>query len=491
MFESVMPCPVVGDGSLRETVLAGPGGSLGSGVDRAGILSVIASPRAVAAAAARVDCPRLRRCCLSVQVTTVVVVGLCLFCGQGCDLVLARLWPLLAGMDPALVMRGAVSAAAVSRARARLPVGVLRALFEAGAAAGRWAGAVRVFDRVVVAVDGTVMDLPAGGTNTERFAVPAGGRFPQARMVTLVCCGTRRVLAAALDSVAVSEQALWDRLTGHLTAGMILLGDRNFFSMNRWRTAAATGADLAWRVKNGARSLPVDHTRSRPLPDGSVLVVLRESTRMLAARRKAIGDRTAPRLEQITARLVEFTVTVTDQAGRSTRSRFRVLTTLLDPATAPAGQIAECYACRWEAETTYRMIKTVLRGPGRRLRGQSPDLAEQELWGLLAVHNALVDHAVAAAVDLDIEVDQISYTAVLTAVRDHYTPPCRACGAHPNTADLTAVITTSPRNRTNRTRTSPRTTAGRQSQHTRDVTHTITIINPTANPPKLTSTPFS
>jgi hypothetical protein len=203
---------------------------------------------------------------------------------------------------------------------------------------------------------------------------------------------------------------------------MILLGDRNFFSMNRWRTASASGADLAWRVKKGAKSLPVDHTRSQPLPDGSLLVVLRESNGMLSARREAIGDRRAPRLEQITARLIEFTVTVTDQAGRSTRTRFRVLTTLLDPATAPAHQIAECYAHRWEAETTYRMIKTVLRGPGWRLRGQSPDLAEQELWGLLAVHNALVDQAVAAAIDLGIDARGVIALLLLAGLvqdRDH------------------------------------------------------------------------
>jgi hypothetical protein len=64
----------------------------------------------------------------------------------------------------------------------------------------------------------------------------------------LVCCGTRRVLAAALDSTAISEQALWDRLTDRLRPEMLLLGDRNFFSMNRWRAAARTGADLVWRV---------------------------------------------------------------------------------------------------------------------------------------------------------------------------------------------------------------------------------------------------
>jgi hypothetical protein len=43
--------------------------------------------------------------------------------------------------------------------------------------------------------------------------------------VCTICCGTRRVLAAALDSAAVSEQALWDRLTDRLRPGMLLLAE--------------------------------------------------------------------------------------------------------------------------------------------------------------------------------------------------------------------------------------------------------------------------
>ena len=74
-----------------------------------------------------------------------------------------------------------------------------------------------LFGLVVTAVDGTVFDLAATDAIRERFATPSGGRFPQARVVTLVVCGTRRVLAAVLDSCAVSEQALWDRLVAQLT----------------------------------------------------------------------------------------------------------------------------------------------------------------------------------------------------------------------------------------------------------------------------------
>jgi hypothetical protein len=367
-------------------------------------------------------------------------------------------------------------------------VAVMRGLFEAGAArVGIEPGCgQRVFGLLVTAVDGTVFDVARTDTMKDRFATPSGGRFPQVRVVTLVACGTRRVLGAVLDSAAVSEQALWDRLVPALRVGTLNLADRNFFSMNRWRTASATGAHLVWRVKNGRKSLPARVLTG--LSDGSYRVRVRESDAMLTARRKATGDPKAARLADITARMVEFTVTLTDQGGRCSFTRFRVLTTLLDPEAYPAAQIAACYAERWQVEVAYKTIKSSLRGPGRRLRGQSPDLAEQEIWGLLTVYNAVVDHAVAAAVDLGIDPDQISFTTVLRAVRDHLAPvpACGNCGQHTgrDPHGLATAIINGPRNPPRAPRTSPRTTEDRQTQHTRNVTYTITIAK--ANLPRAT-----
>lgn len=480
MSKSGTSAPAGSPGSLREVVLAGPGGREGAAVVGAAPLGVVATPAAVRAALQAAGHVDARRAPLTGAVTTVLVLGLCLFVGEGCPSVLARLWPFLTWFNPMIVMSGPVTAQAVSEARARLSPEVLRAVFEAGARRGLDLGTrgPRVFGLVVTAVDGTVFDLAADDRIAKRFATPSGGRFPQARLVTLVVCGTRRVLAAVLDSCAVSEQALWDRLAAQLRPGTLNLADRNFFSMARWRTASATGAHLAWRVKNGLHSLPA--TLLRILPDGSVLVRLRESDGMLAARRARTGDPKAPRLPEITARLVEFWVISTDQAGRSSRSRFRVLTTLLDHVACPAAEVAACYARRWQVELTYKTIKSTLRGPGRRPRGQTPDLVEQELWGLLAVYNALVDQAVAAAIDLGIDPDEISFTVVLRATRDHLTAhtPCAGCGHQPAPADLTAAISAGPRNRPDRQRTGPRTAKDRRTQHTRNVSHTIEITTP-------------
>ena len=303
MSQFAMPAcsPQGSSGSLREVVLAGPGSPValaGDGVG--GVLAILANPRRVGVALDEAGHVDVRRRVLTAPVTTALVLGLCLFTGQGYPSVLARLWPLLGAFNRAIWMWATVSASALSQARAWLPVAVMRRLFEgpAGAVLVEVAG-LRVSGLVVTAVDGTVVDLADTAQIRERYATPSGGRFPQARVVTLVVCGTRRVLGAVLDSCALSEQALWDRMVGQLRPGTLNLVDRNFFSMHRWRTAAGTGAHLIWRVKNGAKSLPAKVITT--LADGSHLVRLRESDAMLSARRKTGRDKTIPRLNDITA----------------------------------------------------------------------------------------------------------------------------------------------------------------------------------------------
>jgi hypothetical protein len=149
--------------------------------------------------------------------------------------------------------------------------------------------------------------------------------------------------------------------------------------MARWMRFTATGAHLAWRVKNGAKSLPA--RIMRVLHDGSAMLRLGESDATLTARRAKTGDRTLPRLHDTLARLIEFTLSVTDSTNRTRTSRFRILTTLLDHARYPADQIAAVYAERWQVEVIYLRVKATHRGAGTRLRGQTPALAVQEIWG--------------------------------------------------------------------------------------------------------------
>jgi Transposase DDE domain len=142
-----------------------------------------------------------------------------------------------------------------------------------------------------------------------------------------------------------------------------------------------------WRVKNSAKSVPFKTIRE--LPDGSELVMLHESGGMRTRRRRETGNPHAERLPGTIARLVTFTVTVTAQAhsGRVKTTQIRVLTTFLNQQAYPAREIAVLCAERWQIEISFLHLKKTVRGPAGPLRGQSPELARQEAWALLLIHN--------------------------------------------------------------------------------------------------------
>ena len=112
---SVPSGPDISPVSLREAVLAGPGvQGQSSGVGSP--LAMVATPEAVAAAMRAAGYTEKRRGTLTGAVTTVLVLGLCLYYGQGYAGVIARLWPLLASFNPAVVMCAPVCAVALSQA---------------------------------------------------------------------------------------------------------------------------------------------------------------------------------------------------------------------------------------------------------------------------------------------------------------------------------------------------------------------------------------
>ena len=63
---------------------------------------------------------------------------------------------------------------------------------------------------------------------------------------------------------------------------------------------------------------------------------------------------------------------VPDRAGNGTGELIVLLTTILDPAAAPADELAAGYHQRWEEETGNDQLKTHLRGPGKILRSRLP-----------------------------------------------------------------------------------------------------------------------
>ena len=78
--------------------------------------------------------------------------------------------------------------------------------------------------------------------------------------------------------------------------------------------------------------------------------MLHESDGMRTKRRRDIAGKTAPRLPDTIARLVQLHHRDTYRRGRTKTSTIRVLTTLLDHEEFPAAGIAALYAERWQIE---------------------------------------------------------------------------------------------------------------------------------------------
>jgi hypothetical protein len=261
----------------------------------------------------------------------------------------------------------------------------------------------------VATVDGFTLDLPDTAENAEHFGRGGNGSgsanpYPQLRALLLAESGTRSLLAAAHGPCSSGEQTLALDLLGALGPGMLVLADRNFISWNLWTKAAATGADLCWRVGASFTLTP-----TTVLADGTYLSALKP-----------------PRTKDgppVTVRIVEYTVTTTDgQGGQGQVSEvFALATTLTDPATAPAGDLADLYHRRWQAETGIGDLKTAQRGgPEHVLRSKKPATVTQEFYAMLCVYQAVRD-LIGYAAPSGLDPGQISFTKAIDAARDTIT----------------------------------------------------------------------
>ncbi|MGH3238679.1 MAG: transposase domain-containing protein, partial [Streptosporangiaceae bacterium] len=324
---------------LAALAAAGPGfwEDLLGGLRREGLISALLADGAITRAVAEADHGHQLDRVLTAEVTAMCVITGALFPDQGYDLVLARTFRM-----PGLPVKpGTVtpSGPALSKARVLLGEQVMRRIFELDAArTGTELGTGATWHGMeTTGIDGTTIELFNNDELADAFGVPAGGTKPKIRLVAHIRTGSRRWIAAAIGGYHDGENTLADELEASFTPRIINLADRGFFSMDRWIRFSASGAHLAWRVKNGAKSVPFKTLR--PLADGSELVLLRESGSMLGRRRRDAGDKTLPRLPGTVARLISFTICART-ARRAKTTTIKVLTTLLDHQEFPAQEIA-------------------------------------------------------------------------------------------------------------------------------------------------------
>jgi hypothetical protein len=291
----------------------------------------------------------------------------------------------------------------ISQARTRLGEAPLCRLYEqvvhpvaTRATKGAWYRRWRL-----VSVDGSCLDVADTEENRTAFERPGASRgesaFPQLRFVALVENGTHVLFGARLGGFAEGETTLAREVLAALRPGMLCLADRQFFGHALWQEAAATGADLLWRVKRNLR-LP----REAVLADGSYLTTIYPSEK--DRRHRANGCR---------LRVVEYRLAGIADA----EPLYRLVTTLLDPAQAPAEELAALYHERWEIEGALAELKTHLRGARIVLRSKAPALVRQEFWGLLLAHFAVRGLMHEAALRADEDPDRLSFLHAVRVIR--------------------------------------------------------------------------
>ena len=291
----------------------------------------------------------------------------------------------------------------ISQARTRLGWEPVRQLHDevvrpvaVAATKGAWYRAWRL-----ISVDGSTLDVADEKGNNEAFGRPGASRgesaYPKIRFVSLVENGTHVLFGSRMADYATSEVALAKTVLPSLGEGMLCLADRGFFGFEMWKQAAATGADLLWRVRKNIH-LPCE----KRLPDGSYLSRIYPSQQHQRRGRNGI-----------VVRVIEYRL----EGVEGAEPLYRLATTILDHELAPAAELAALYHERWEIETAFDELKTHLRGAHIVLRSKTPDLVRQEFYGLLMAHFAVRGLMHEAALRADKDPDRLSFLHAVRVVR--------------------------------------------------------------------------
>jgi hypothetical protein len=339
---------------------------------------------------------------LPAQVMVYYAIALALYMGSSTREVLRCLLEGLRWLWGAEAVKVA-GKSGISQARTRLGEAPLRRLYgqvvgpiATRASKGAWYRAWRL-----VSLDGSCLDVADTEANRTAFGSPGASRgesaFPQLRFVALVENGTHVLFGARMGGYAEGETTLAHAVLAALRPGMLCLADRQFFGYALWRRAAATGADLLWRVKHNLR-LP----REAALADGSCLTTIYPSDK--DRRHRTCGLR---------VRVIEYRL----EGIADAETLYRLVTTILDPAQAPAAELAALYHERWEIEGALAELKTRLRGARVVLRSKTPELVRQEFWGLLLAHFAVRGLMHEAALRADEDPDRLSFSHAVRVVR--------------------------------------------------------------------------
>jgi hypothetical protein len=212
--------------------------------------------------------------------------------------------------------------------------------------------------------------------------------------------GLHNPVAAAIGHQGQSEWELAMSLLARLPKKTLLLADRLYgcaaFAWQAFQACQRVGSHFLIRARQN-----IQVELGRRLKDGSRLV------------RVPVRPKGKPRVILHWLTLREIRVRVGRKGFRS--FELRLWTTLLDPKEAPAQELAQLYAKRWEHELFYRELKHALR-KSEVLQSHTMETAAQEIAALILAAALLAQERDRAAAG-KVPVLRVSFIKLLELMR--------------------------------------------------------------------------
>jgi hypothetical protein len=352
-----------------------------------------------------------RRRDLPAEVLVFYVMAMCLYRRAAYEEVLRVVVEGLRSIYGDEIGQAVAGKAAISQGRTRLGAAPLARLYAQQVQPigppgmpGVWYRGLRV-----MGLDGSTLEVADEAANAEHYGYPGASRgsaaFPQLRFAALAECGTHVLVGAQMAPYRTSEQELALRVLERADASMLILADRGFVGYPMWQAATVRGSKLVFRLREN-QVLPVE----RVLADGSYLSTLYRSTKARRNARRGLGSD-----ECFTVRVIEYELKGTVR-GQGPATTYRLLTNWLDPAQAPARELAALYHRRWKVEVALDEIKTHLND-SMTLRSKTPELVRQEFYALLITHAAVRRLMTMAAQQTSQAAQDLSFTAAVNVLK--------------------------------------------------------------------------
>lgn len=347
---------------------------------------------------------RKRQRILSTDVIVVLVIAMSLWSR---DSIVDVFKNLIQGFTRQWISLGvrlkAPTSSSISEARQRVGPAVMTRLFEMVAkplatplTPGAFLGGLRL-----MAIDGTVFDLPDTDANAKVFGYPGTrpgthAAFPKARLVFLVEAGTHLITDALLSPYRIGERKRAIKLLRSVGSGMLLMWDRGLHSFKMVNATLKQKCHLLGRIPANVKFEVV-----KVFDDGSYLSWIAPD-----------GKSKKKGATRIPIRVIEYVI-----EDNGTQIVYRLITDLMDISTFSALLLAQEYHQRWEAENTLDELKVHLNGRKTPIRSKKPREVVQEIYGWLLGHFCIRCLMFQSATRKGISPLRLSFTGSLRVIR--------------------------------------------------------------------------